>query len=88
MYSFWRVYARLPGSTPNKISLTASTEFFAGATKLFVIKSGFYRWDIFSPEQELHYGLWSYAEEQLNRFFPDANTDGLDKPHPLYIKLE
>lgn len=77
----------LHGSTPNKLTLTASTEYFDGATKIFVIKSGFYRWDCFLPEIELHYGLWSYAEEQLNRFFPSANSDGLDKPHDLYIKF-
>ena len=77
----------LYGSTPNNITLTASTENFDGAIKIFVVKSGFYRWDFLFPQKSLYHGLFPYAEEQLNRFFPNAKEDGLDHPHDLFIKF-
>jgi hypothetical protein len=75
------------GSTPDKITVTLYTEEIENATKIFVQKHGFYRWEWFSPDWKKSGGMYGYAEDQLNKLFPDAKEDGFDKPKELWIKF-
>lgn len=74
-------------SPPTKIKLTLSTEEIPNSLKVFVTKSGFYRWYYSCPNFPTHGCVTNFAEEILNKLFPTALENGLDQPHPLFIKV-
>lgn len=68
-----------------KIHLTVSTDPLPNAQRVYVCKEGYYRWHWCLPELVLAGGMFIEAEETVNKFFPDALTNGLDKPKPLWL---
>ncbi len=73
-------------SPPTKVKLTISTDEIPGSLKVYVTKSGFYRWYYLYPNFPIHGGLPPFSEEILNKLFPNEPTNGLNQTHPLWIK--
>lgn len=89
-------WATHTGTLAREINVTASTDEIPGATKIFVTKQGYYRWnwsDSLYPNRRnplshhMDGGISTYSEDTLNRFFPDAREDGLDQPRPLWLSF-
>ena len=78
----------LSGTTPDTINITVSTDENPGATKIFVTKCGYYRWWWSNPKSTLCGGIPNFTEEILTKFFPNANEQGKDTPHPLWITFK
>ena len=76
------------GQTPEKVSVTVSTDEIPNAYKVSVTKCGYYRWHWDNSNGNWGmFGMEPFAEDTLNRFFPDAREDGLDKPHELWLQF-
>jgi len=68
-----------------QVHVTISTEEIASSSRAYVCKEGYYRWYWVIPESKTAGGMFIEAEEIIDKLFPDAQTNGLDKPKPIWI---